>query len=70
MSVIRFGISELPTESGDDVQFLDDLVDKGHQALELPFTAGFPWKQKQWPLGRWQRIETFACRSMPPISQA
>ena len=47
MSVIRFGISELPPEDGDDTQFLDNLVDNGHQALELPFTAGFPWKQKQ-----------------------
>ena len=47
MSVIRFGISELPPEGGDDAQFLDILVGKGHQTLELPFTAGFPWKQKQ-----------------------
>ena len=45
MSVIRFGISELP--DGDPVEFLDGLAEQGHRALELPFTKGFPWKEKE-----------------------
>lgn len=51
MSRLRFGISELPPEDGDDAAFLDELVSQGHRALELPFTQGFPWKEK--------RCETF-----------
>ena len=47
MSTIRFGISELPPDEGDDAAFLDSLVDQGHRALELPFTKGFPWKEKR-----------------------
>ena len=47
MSTIRFGISHLPPEEVDDVEFLDGLVSQGHRALELPFTQGFPWKEKQ-----------------------
>ena len=47
MSSIRFGISHLPPDDGDDAAFLDDLVEKGHRALELPFTGGFPWKEKR-----------------------
>jgi len=47
MSTIRFGISHLPPEDGDDTEFLDGLVSQGHRALELPFTQGFPWKEKQ-----------------------
>lgn len=49
--MIRFGISELPTDDSDDAGFLDKLVADGHRALELPFTGGFPWKEK--------RCETF-----------
>lgn len=30
-----------------DAEFLDSLVDQGHRALELPFTKGFPWKEKR-----------------------
>ncbi len=52
MSNIRFGISHLPPDDGDDAEFLDGLVADGHRALELPFTDGFPWKQK--------RCESFA----------
>jgi bifunctional non-homologous end joining protein LigD len=52
MTTIRFGISHLPPDDGDDVDFLDGLVAQGHRALELPFTQGFPWKEK--------RCETFA----------
>jgi bifunctional non-homologous end joining protein LigD len=48
---LRFGISELPPEGIDDADFLDGLVEEGHRALELPFTGGFPWKEK--------RCETF-----------
>jgi len=47
MSTIRFGISHVPPEDGDDTNFLDELVGRGHRALELPFTQGFPWKEKQ-----------------------
>lgn len=47
MSTIRFGISLLPPENVSDEQFLDDLASKGHRALELPFTKGFPWKEER-----------------------
>jgi len=52
MSSIRFGISHLPDDSVADEEFLDGLVEDGHRALELPFTQGFPWKEK--------RCESFA----------
>ena len=51
MTTLRFGISELPPNDGKDAEFLDRLVGEGHRALELPFTQGFPWKEK--------RCETF-----------
>ena len=51
MSAIRFGISDLPPEDGDDAAFLDGLLDRGHRAFELSFTQGFPWKER--------RCETF-----------
>ncbi|MFV1963409.1 MAG: TIM barrel protein, partial [Acidimicrobiia bacterium] len=47
MSTIRFGISQLPPETGDDAEFLDSLVEQGHRGLELPFTQGFPWKERR-----------------------
>jgi len=47
VSSIRFGISQLPPEDQSDSAFLDDLVAKGHGALELPFVEGFPWKEKR-----------------------
>jgi bifunctional non-homologous end joining protein LigD len=47
VSGIRFGISELPPEGSDPATFLDDLVEQGHRALELPFTKDFPWKERQ-----------------------
>lgn len=47
MAAIRFGISDLPPEGGDDALWLDGLVEQGHRALELPFTKGFPWKEKK-----------------------
>ncbi len=51
MTTLRFGISDLPPDEGDDGEYLDRLVGQGHRALELPFTGGFPWKEK--------RCETF-----------
>lgn len=51
MTSLRFGISDLPGEGVEDVDFLDRLVEEGHRALELPFTDGFPWKER--------RCETF-----------
>ena len=47
MSTIRFGISHLPPDDVSDEDYLDDLVSQGHRALELPFTKGFPWKEKR-----------------------
>ena len=47
MSTIRFGISHLPPEDVSDEEFLDGLAGQGHRALELPFTQGFPWKEKR-----------------------
>lgn len=47
MTTLRFGISDLPPDDGDDVVYLDRLVAEGHRALELPFTGGFPWKEKR-----------------------
>lgn len=37
----------MPPEEGDDAEFLDGLGADGHRALELPFTKGFPWKEKR-----------------------
>lgn len=45
--VIRFGISTLPPDDGDDAAFLDRLVERGRTAVELPFVKGFPWKEKR-----------------------
>ncbi len=47
MTTLRFGISDLPPDDGDDVAYLDGLIAEGHRALELPFTGGFPWKEKR-----------------------
>jgi len=44
--MIRFGISRLPP-GDDDGAFLDDLVARGHQAIELPFVKDFPWKERR-----------------------
>lgn len=44
---LRFGISQLPPEGVADEEFLDGLAARGHRALELPFTQGFPWKEKR-----------------------
>lgn len=42
---VRFGISGLPPEDGDDAAFLDGLAGRGHRAFELAFVKGFPWKE-------------------------
>ncbi len=44
--MIRFGISALPPD-GDEAAFLDGVVEAGYGAVELSFTKGFPWKEKQ-----------------------
>ncbi len=45
--MIRYGISKLPPEGVSDEAYLDGLVARGHDALELPFVHGFPWKEKR-----------------------
>jgi bifunctional non-homologous end joining protein LigD len=45
--MIRYGISQLPPEGVTDEAYLDGLVARGHDALELPFVHGFPWKEKR-----------------------
>jgi bifunctional non-homologous end joining protein LigD len=45
--MIRFGISRMPPEGVDLGEWLDTLVERGHDAVELPFVTGFPWKEKQ-----------------------
>ncbi|HSJ83498.1 MAG TPA: non-homologous end-joining DNA ligase [Acidimicrobiia bacterium] len=47
MISIRFGISRLPPDDGKDADFLDEILEKGHRALELPFVDGFPWKERR-----------------------
>jgi bifunctional non-homologous end joining protein LigD len=47
LTTIRFGISGMPPDGGDDVEFLDGLVARGHEAYELSFTKGFPWKERR-----------------------
>jgi bifunctional non-homologous end joining protein LigD len=42
--MIRYGISGLPPD-GNDAEFLDGLVERGHGAYELAFVHGFPWKK-------------------------
>lgn len=37
----------MPQDDQKDEAFLDALVAKGHEALELPFVDGFPWKEKR-----------------------
>ena len=45
--MIRFGISRMPPEGVDEGEWLDSLVESGHEALELPFVDGFPWNERQ-----------------------
>jgi len=45
--MLRFGISRMPPEGVDDGAWLDSLVARGHDAVELPFVHGFPWNEKR-----------------------
>ena len=45
--MISYGYSGLPPEGMPDGQFLDSLAERGHQAFELAFTRGFPWKERR-----------------------
>ena len=37
----------MPPAGMADGEFLDGLLEKGHQAFELAFTRGFPWKERR-----------------------
>lgn len=43
--MIGYGYSGLPPAGVTDGAFLDGLLERGHQAFELAFTRGFPWKE-------------------------
>lgn len=45
--MITVGVSMMPPDGVDDHQFLDELVERGFTALELPFVTEFPWKEKR-----------------------
>ena len=45
--MIRYGYSGLPPEGTSDEEFLDGLVERGHDAFELAFVKDFPWKEKR-----------------------
>ena len=45
--MIRYGYSGLPPEGMSDEEFLDGLVERGHDAFELAFVKDFPWKEKR-----------------------
>ena len=45
--MIRYGYSGLPRGGVGDGEFLDGLVERGHEAFELAFTRGFPWKEQR-----------------------
>jgi len=47
VGMLRFGISRMPPEGVDDDEWLDSLVARGHDAVELPFVHGFPWKERR-----------------------
>lgn len=47
VEMIRFGISRLPPPDTDDGEWLDSLVARGHDAVELPFVTGFPWDERR-----------------------
>ena len=37
----------MPPEGVGDGEWLDSLLARGHDAVELPFVTGFPWKEKR-----------------------
>jgi deoxyribonuclease-4 len=45
--MIRYGYSGLPPDNVSDEEFLDGLVERGHDAFELAFVKEFPWKEKR-----------------------
>ena len=45
--MIRYGYSGLPPQGTSDEEFLDGLIERGHDAFELAFVKGFPWKEKR-----------------------
>lgn len=45
--MITAGVSTLPPDGVDDIEFLDGLLERGFEALELPFVTDFPWKEKR-----------------------
>lgn len=45
--MLRFGISRMPPDGVDDGEWLDSLLARGHDAVELPFVNGFPWNEKR-----------------------
>ena len=45
--VIGYGYSGLPPAEVSDGAFLDELLERGHQAFELAFTRGFPWNVRR-----------------------
>ena len=45
--MISYGYSGLPPQGMADGEFLDGLAEKGHEAFELAFTRGFPWKERR-----------------------
>lgn len=45
--MIRYGVSNMPRGDQTDEVFLDGLVERGIEAVELPFVTEFPWKEKR-----------------------
>ena len=45
--MIRYGYSGLPPDGISDEEFLDGLVERGHDAFELAFVKDFLWKEKR-----------------------
>lgn len=45
--MIVVGISQLPPDGMEDGAYLDQLVQRGFTAVELPFVKDFPWKEKR-----------------------
>jgi bifunctional non-homologous end joining protein LigD len=37
----------MPPEGMSDDAWLDSLIERGHDAIELPFVHGFPWKERR-----------------------
>lgn len=46
-SLLKYGISRLTPKGMSDEEYLDSVVARGHDALELPFVHDFPWKERR-----------------------